>query len=269
MVAVLVGLTVFFSERGMRSAARASARRRIVPEDQEGSAARMHDIPLVRRTIWTGVSAIVGYAAGGAPGAFVGGAAAVAVRTIRSRRALARAGARREDQLADAVDALVSAIRAGMSVPQAFAYAAEESEPPLADDLASLVSAVELGVPFRDALARWADRVGTDDARLVAAALELHRRTGGDLPAVLAQLTTSVRERVAAARDLRAMTAQARLSGAILGMLPIGFFAFLWVTSRDEIRGALGTPAGITCVVLGLALDGLAFLWIRRLLVVA
>jgi Flp pilus assembly protein TadB len=65
------------------------------------------------------------------------------------------------------------------------------------------------------------------------------------------------------------MTAQARLSGAILGMLPIGFFAFLWLTSRSEIEGALGTPAGAACVVLGLALDGVAFMWIRRLLEIA
>jgi len=65
------------------------------------------------------------------------------------------------------------------------------------------------------------------------------------------------------------MTAQARLSGLILGVLPIAFFAVLWLTSRAEVQGALGTPAGIGCVVVGMTLDGLAFLWIRRLLDVA
>jgi tight adherence protein B len=220
----------------------------------------------IRRVGWPVVVAVAGFAVGGPPGAIVIGVGAVVVSAIRRRRALVRISARRDEQLADAVGALVSAIRSGMSVPQAFAYAAEESEPPLAGDLASLVSALEIGVPLRDALSGWADRVGTDDARLIAAALELHRTTGGDLPEVLEQLTTAVRERFTAARELRAMTAQARLSGAILGMLPVGFFAFLWLTSRSEIQGALATPAGLGCVAVGLVLDGLAFLWIRRLL---
>jgi Flp pilus assembly protein TadB len=65
---------------------------------------------------------------------------------------------------------------------------------------------------------------------------------------------------------VRALTAQARLSGTILGVLPFGFFAFLWLTSRSEIEAALRTPAGIVAIGLGLALEGLAFLWIRRLL---
>ena len=65
---------------------------------------------------------------------------------------------------------------------------------------------------------------------------------------------------------MRALTAQARLSGVILGLLPIGFFAFLWVTSRRDIEAALGTTAGLVAVVLGLTLEAVAFVWMRRLL---
>ena len=65
---------------------------------------------------------------------------------------------------------------------------------------------------------------------------------------------------------MRALTAQARLSGAILGLLPIGFFAFLWLTSRRDIEGAFRTPAGLTAFGVGAVLELLAFLWIRRLL---
>jgi Flp pilus assembly protein TadB len=65
---------------------------------------------------------------------------------------------------------------------------------------------------------------------------------------------------------VHALTAQARLSGLILGLLPIGFFAFLWLTSRRDIQGALATPVGLGSVTLGLLLEGGAFLWIRRIL---
>ena len=59
------------------------------------------------------------------------------------------------------------------------------------------------------------------------------------------------------------------MSGWILGVLPVGFFAFLWLTSRRDIEGALGTPAGMVSVGLGLLLEVAAFLWIRSLLEVA
>jgi tight adherence protein B len=177
-----------------------------------------------------------------------------------------RLAAVRDHQLADAVRAIASALRAGMSVTQAVAYARDETPPPLHASLDSLVSSVDLGAPFDDELERWSDAVGTDDALLVAGVLRLNRRSGGDLPAVLDQVVVTLREREASAREVRALTAQARLSGTILGVLPFGFFAFLWVTSRHEIEGAFRSPAGIAAVVIGVMLEGCAFLWIRRLL---
>jgi tight adherence protein B len=174
--------------------------------------------------------------------------------------------AARDEQLADTVRAIASALRAGLSVPQSLAYAAGEAAPPLDASLRDVVDALDVGVPSDEALDRWADAVGTDDARLVAGVLHLHRRSGGDLPVVLDQVAETLRDRRAATREVRALTAQARLSGAILGVLPIGFFGFLWLTSRQEIEGALATPAGLGAVLLGLTLEGLAFLWIRKLL---
>ncbi|TMK55459.1 MAG: hypothetical protein E6G54_09940 [Actinobacteria bacterium] len=82
-------------------------------------------------------------------------------------------------------------------------------------------------------------------------------------------MAATIRERVAVGREVRALTAQARLSGWILGVLPLGFFAFLWLTSRRDIEGALGTPAGLASVLLGLGLEVGAFFWIRALLEVA
>jgi tight adherence protein B len=191
------------------------------------------------------------------------------VRRVGPRRSRARRTAERDEQLADAVGAVASAMRAGQSLRQSIAYAGEEASEPLRSDLGALVREVEVGGSFDDATASFAERVGTEDARLVAAALSMHRRTGGDLPVVLDQVAATVRERLEMAREVRALTAQARLSGAILGLLPFGFFAFLWVTSRSDIEAALSTTAGIASVVFGVLLEAGAFLWIRKLLVVA
>jgi tight adherence protein B len=263
----LLGLAAFFAERGIRTTRRSAVVLRLPapPEAPDTGKKRRRSLPgwapwsvpgmfagfiVGRSLLLVGFGGLIGY------GAF----------RIHVRMRAGQVAAARDEQLADAVRAIASALRAGLSVPQSLAYAAGEAPPPLDGSLRDVVDALDVGVPSDEALDRWADRVGTDDARLVAGVLQLHRRSGGDLPVVLDQVAVTLRDRQAAAREVRALTAQARLSGVILGVLPIGFFAFLWLTSRRQIEGALATPAGLGAVVLGLTLEGLAFVWIRRLL---
>lgn len=197
------------------------------------------------------------------------GAAVYASRRLQARRRSAVAPVVVQERFADSVGAIAAAVRAGSSLPQAVSYAAGEAEPPIRERLEHLVAQLDLGVPLDAAIDAWARAMGTADGDLVAGALDLHRRSGGDLPAVLDQVSATIRDRVAIAREVRSLTAQARLSAWILGLLPIAFFAFLWLTARDEIEGALATPVGIVCIVVGLVLEACAFLWIRSLLVVA
>jgi tight adherence protein B len=203
------------------------------------------------------------------PGFLGGAVAAASVPWIRERRRSSSRARLLEDQLAEAVSSLAAAMRAGMSLPQAVRFAADEGEEPLAASFRHMADRVGLGVPLDQALMEWETAVGGADSRLLCGVLRLHRRTGGELPVVLDQVARTLSERRAAAREVHALTAQARLSGAILGFLPIGFFLFLSITSRDQIDAAFRTPAGIAAVAIGLCLQGLAFVWIRRLLRVA
>jgi tight adherence protein B len=206
--------------------------------------------------------AVVAGPVGAIAGAVIGPAARFAVRRRRRKRRAEQL----EADLADAVTAIAAATRAGLSLPQSIAYAAEEIEEPLAGTLARAANRSALGERLDDALYRWADEVGGDDARLLVGVLSLHRRTGGDLPNVLDRVAATLRDRQAAAQEVRALTAQARLSGGILGALPVAFFLFLLVTSRDDVRAAFHTSAGLAAALLGLVMEGVAFLWIRRLL---
>ncbi|HEX6844313.1 MAG TPA: type II secretion system F family protein, partial [Actinomycetota bacterium] len=252
LVAVLIGLAALFADRGVRAGRGARVRSALpvlAPAPVEHTAV---PIDLV-------LPGVVGVALGavllGAPGVVVGAAAGLAYPRLREARRRSRSRALLDEQLADAVLAMAAALRAGMSVPQVLAYAAEESATPLRETLVTLVDDLEVGRPLDAALPAWADAVGTDDARLVASSLELHRRAGGDLPSVLTQVSATIRERVEAAGEVRALTAQARLSGTILGLLPIGFFAFLWITSRHDMQAALATPAGVLAMTVGLGLE--------------
>jgi tight adherence protein B len=212
---------------------------------------------------------LLGALVAGPPGAALGLAAGIAAPLwIRRRNALKEAAAL-EEHLPEAVSAMSAAMRAGMSLSQSIRFAGEEVPPPLSRTLGELVEREQLGVPLADSLEGWTQPDRSRDLRLVGGILQLHRRTGGDLPSVLDQLAETLRNRADATRELRGYTAQARLSGAILGGLPIGFFLFLSVTSRSDIAAAYRTPIGGGAIVVGLILEALAFVWIRRLLRVA
>jgi tight adherence protein B len=241
--------------------------RRIAPSGSQVTVRRSHPaIPAFGWRWWPVGAAVIGGLLGGVITAGIGFLVVKIGASAWRRRRATRLAAALDEQLADAVRSLAAGMRAGFSVPQAIAFAAREGEPPLATALARIVESVGLGGGLDDALERWATEVGTEDARLVVGVLALHRRSGGDLPHVLDQVAVTLRERTSAAREVRALTAQARLSGAILGLLPIGFFAFLWMTSRGDIQGAFDSPIGMGAVVTGLVLECVAFLWIRSLL---
>jgi len=240
--------------------------------DADGVATRLgierHD-PLARppapRLLWSAAFLIAFVAIGPVP-AIAGIVCAAVIRRLVRRRRRTSERHRAAEQIADAVGALSAGLRAGLSLSQSFACARDESDEPLRSELASLVDRIDVGTPVGEALSDWADEQGSEDALLIVGVLDLHRRSGGDLPTVLDRLAETLRERRAAFRDVRALTAQARLSGVILGMLPIGFFGFLVLTSRREMLHAIGTPLGGTALGIGLGLELLAFVWIRHLL---
>lgn len=257
----LIALAALFADRAVRGRKRAVILDGLRTDTDGGSSRR----PL---PAWAAVASagLVGWLVAAIPGAVGAVLTVVIARRVRHRRRLLREVAQLHEQLADAVRTIVAGLRAGLSIPQALAYTAREVQPPLSLGLSALVDGLEAGVPFDQALDHWAAGTGGDDPRLVASVLRLHRRTGGDLPMVLDRVADTLRERLAARREVRALTAQARLSGSILGVLPVAFFGILWLTSRQDIEAALGSAAGLLSISLGLVLEAGAFLWIRRLL---
>jgi tight adherence protein B len=260
----LLALAGIFAERSLVIARRAAVVRRLGPPSRASRRAG------ARRGGWITPAVVGVILALALAGSFVwaaaaAGAALVGHAAIR-RRDRRRSARRREDQLVEATAAVAAGLRASLSLPQALAYARDESQPPLRDDLARLIERVDLGAPLGTALAGWADELGAEEARLIVGVLDLHRRSGGDLPAVLDGVVATLRERRAADREVRALTAQARLSGGILGTLPIGFFGFLMLTARHEMLDAIATPIGGIAIAVGLTLETAAFVWIRRLL---
>jgi tight adherence protein B len=212
------------------------------------------------------MAALLGFAIARIPGAAIAAslAAGAPIALRRRRRVLARTT--EAEQLTDAVAAVGAGLRAGLSLAQSIRYAANETGQPLRRSLAGIGDRTTLGMPLGDSIDVWADGLGGRDARLVAGVLRLHRKSGGDLPSVLDRLAETLRQRRAAAREIRSLTAQGRMSGAILGLLPVAFFCFIALTAPHDLSVALASPVGVTSIVTGFAMQLAAFLWIRALL---
>jgi len=212
------------------------------------------------------MASAAGFRVAGLPGLVLGPVAGgMLARARRRRRGRLRMDAL-ERQLADFVESAALAVRTGYSVIQAIEFAASEAEDPMAELAVLMAEERRVGVPFDDALEHFAGVLASEDARLFTLIVGIHSKSGGNLAGALEEVGATIRHRISVRRELRAFTAQGRVSGAILGFLPIGFFVVLALTSRGDLAPVYRSSAGITMIVTGLVMEALAFVWIRRLL---
>jgi tight adherence protein B len=201
----------------------------------------------------------------GPVGGFAGAVAGpVAVEAVLSRGLAARRG-RAEERLRETVQSLAAAVRAGLSVRRAVEEAASDAGPPLSGALRRVAERLAMGARLEDSLEEMAGRLELPDLRLVVTVLVVHRRTGGDLPTMLDEVGAVIGDRVRSRREVRALTAQGRASGAVLAVLPVAFVALLSGTGGDALGAFYRSPAGAALLLAGLVFDVLGFLWIRRI----
>ena len=124
-------------------------------------------------------------------------------------------------RLADAIELIARALRAGHSMGSAIEIVAEQSAEPLGSEFAIVFQQQKFGIPFRDALLQLGDRVPSKDLHFLITAILVQKETGGDLTEMLDRTTRVIRERIRIEGEIRTYTAQGRLTGWILSCLPI------------------------------------------------
>jgi tight adherence protein B len=122
-----------------------------------------------------------------------------------------------------------------------------------------------LGATLPDALGRWAVERRSEPATAVAGALSVAAETGGAASTALDGLARSLRDALGAQAEAAALSAQARLSAIVVGVAPIAYLVFAAATDPHAAATLVSTPSGRLCLVLGLALDTLGALWMRRI----
>jgi tight adherence protein B len=184
--------------------------------------------------------------------------------------ALVRWGVRRQqalfaDQLPSHLDEFASALRAGHGLAAGLAASLKSAPEPSRSEWARVVSDEALGTPLDDAMRTLARRMASEDVEQLALVASLHQRTGGNVAEIIDRVTDGVRERAELRREVRALTAQARMTRWILLALPPGVIGLITVMSTDYMKPLFTTAGGIVALVLAGTLLLIGSLILRKL----
>jgi len=175
-------------------------------------------------------------------------------------------------RLADTIVLIANSLRAGSSFLQSIEMVVRESQPPISTEFNRVVREVNLGLPFEQALNNLVRRVRSDDLELMTTAINIQHQVGGNLAEILDSIAFTIRERVRIKGEIRTLTAQGRMSGYVVGFLPIGLLAIISAIAPQFVGPmfekppeAFGLPLGVCLLALGGIMMGIGFLFIRRI----
>jgi tight adherence protein B len=139
------------------------------------------------------------------------------------------------EQLADTLQLLSGSLRAGYSLMQAIDAVAREADAPTSDEFGRIVVETRLGRTPTTRSTRWPNGCASRTSRWVMQAIQIHREVGGDLAEVLDTVGDTIRERDQIRRQVKALSAEGRLSGYVLLALPFAIGGIIFVTNRPYI----------------------------------
>jgi tight adherence protein B len=167
------------------------------------------------------------------------------------------------EQLPQLLDHAVRSLKSGRTLADAVMGAIETAEQPLKDAMGRVQRNVQLGVSLPDAATDLAELYEKDELRLFALGLKVNHRYGGNASELLENLIKMIREREQAARQLRAMTGETRVTAWVLGLLPIGLAGYFLMANPHYLLAMWNDHSGriMLATAFGLQLVGSLALW--------
>lgn len=171
-------------------------------------------------------------------------------------------------QIADALAIMANSLRAGYSFLQAMDMVSREMSRPISDEFSAAMKEMSLGAPTETALTSLAERAGSEDLELVVTAVLIQRQVGGNLAEVLDNIAHTIRERVRIRDEIRTLTAQGRLSGIIIGILPVALGFLLYAMNPSYIMLLFTHPIGRIMIVMAVIGEAVGAMVIRRIVAI-
>lgn len=147
-----------------------------------------------------------------------------------------------ETQLPLALDIIIRGLRAGHPVITAVNLVVEEMGDPIGTEFGLIVDETTYGFEFREALANFARRTGSEDAHFFAVSTAIQSSTGGNLAEILGNLATVIRSRATLGKRIRSLGSEGRMSALVLSCLPIFLIGFMFLTQPQFYTDKFSDP---------------------------
>lgn len=170
------------------------------------------------------------------------------------------------EQIYYSIGIISGSLQAGHSLLQSLKIVAAEMDDPLKREYTRIIKEINLGLPIQFTLTQAKERIKTTDFSLFVNAVLIQLKTGGNLSEILDRIAATIRDRQKLDNELRTLTAQGKLSGTIIVMLPIALALFMYVANREHIMLLFTTTVGRILLALALAGQAIGIYFIKKII---
>lgn len=170
------------------------------------------------------------------------------------------------EQLGDALDMMASSLRAGYSFNQAMETVGMEMPNPIGGEFKKVTKETSYGISIDESLDKMMERLPFEDLSLVIMAVKIQRQIGGNLAEILDNISGTIRQRIQLKGEVRALTAQGKVSGVIASLAPIFFAVFMYFNSPESIMLLFTDSTGQKLLLAGVIGQLLGFFFISRII---
>jgi len=171
-----------------------------------------------------------------------------------------------DSQLNEGVIIISNSLKAGYSFLQAVAAVAEETKDPFSKEFKKLFKEISLGISEEVAMRNLTERMESGDLRLIINAILIQKDIGGNLSEILDNIGETIRERQKIQEELKTLTAQGRLSGIIVMLIPICLGLIIYLFNKEYILLLFNTPIGILMISASVINQLLGLLMIKKII---
>jgi len=191
----------------------------------------------------------------------VGAAVPIGFVRIKRNRKLTLFGR----QLSDAMTIICNALRAGQSFQTSMKSVADEMEEPISREFMRVYRETQFGMPLETSLARLVQRTQNKDLDLMCSAVVIQRQIGGNLAVILENISSTINQRITLRGELKAMTAAGRMSGYIIGALPILIIVLLMFINPGYVDMFFTTRSGRIMLIVSVVLESIGFIFVNKI----
>lgn len=170
-----------------------------------------------------------------------------------------------EAQLPDTLNLIATSLRAGYSLLQAIEAVGEEAPEPTRREFGRAIAEIRLGRPIDNALSDIAVRMDSIDFEWTVLAIEIQREVGGNLAEVLQTTAETMVQRNRLRREMKALTAEGRISAIVLSVMPVFLFIFISIANPGYMEPLRTSTVGMAVMAGGIVFIGIGIFWMQKI----